>query len=283
MGTAGVMRPPAAAAGATGYRPGVGGSSGEADPFRLDRLGKHLLACSPMRMPTDATARAVAGTLGMARVMITRPAPGRHALVPVAQAGFSAAELQESAAGIPLSDWLARALAAPAATFTPSAAANEALPGALARALRIGPLICAPLRAQQGTYGALLADHRSAPFPISELLIAIATAAGASIGCALAAAGERACWQSLQAAGAKRGQTMLAAQMHGLQLTPRELEMLELIGAGLTNREIAAARGLSAFTVRDHISNLLRKLQVGSRSAALVRAQELRLLGDACG
>jgi DNA-binding CsgD family transcriptional regulator len=46
---------------------------------------------------------------------------------------------------------------------------------------------------------------------------------------------------------------------------------------------VAAARGLSTFTVRDHISNLLRKLQVGSRSAALVKAQELRLLRNAGG
>ncbi|HLI31643.1 MAG TPA: response regulator transcription factor [Solirubrobacteraceae bacterium] len=279
MGTATVgSRPSAAAAAAveSTFRSGVAGSLGEADPFRLDRLGKHLLACAPLRTPTHATARALAATLGIERVLITRATEGGQALIAVAQTGFTAAELDCAESGIPLSGWLARALAAGAAAFTPSAGANEVLPVALARALRIGPLICAPLRAQQGTYGALLADNAGAPFPISELLLAIATAAGAGVGCALAAAGERAPCESFGAPSRQRAQTPPELS---LRLTPRELEILELIGAGLTNREIAAARGLSTFTVRDHISNLLRKLQVGNRAAALVKAQELQLLG----
>jgi DNA-binding NarL/FixJ family response regulator len=54
-------------------------------------------------------------------------------------------------------------------------------------------------------------------------------------------------------------------------LTPRELEVLELIGAGHTNRAIAQALGISVKTVERHRSGLMAKLEVHS-VADLVRA-----------
>jgi DNA-binding NarL/FixJ family response regulator len=61
-------------------------------------------------------------------------------------------------------------------------------------------------------------------------------------------------------------------------LTDRELEVLELIGSGATNREIAAQLGLSTNTVKDHTSALYRKVRARNRAEAVVRAQQLGLL-----
>jgi DNA-binding NarL/FixJ family response regulator len=58
----------------------------------------------------------------------------------------------------------------------------------------------------------------------------------------------------------------------GASLTPRELEVLELIARGLDNSEIAHALFLSQHTVRNHVSSILIKLQVENRIQAAVRA-----------
>lgn len=58
------------------------------------------------------------------------------------------------------------------------------------------------------------------------------------------------------------------------ELTDREREILHLIGAGLTNREIGAEIFLSEKTVKHHVTNILQKLQVRSRvEAALLAAR----------
>lgn len=60
-------------------------------------------------------------------------------------------------------------------------------------------------------------------------------------------------------------------------LTPREHEVLELIARGRTNPDIAHILGLSAKTVRNHVSNLFAKLQVADRAQAIVRARSAGL------
>jgi two-component system, NarL family, nitrate/nitrite response regulator NarL len=58
------------------------------------------------------------------------------------------------------------------------------------------------------------------------------------------------------------------------ELTGRETEILRLIGAGLTNREIGANIFLSEKTIKHHVTNILQKLQVRSRvEAALFAAR----------
>ena len=52
-------------------------------------------------------------------------------------------------------------------------------------------------------------------------------------------------------------------------LTTREIEVLEQMAAGLSNRHIAAALGISEHTVKFHVSSILGKLGVSSRSAAI--------------
>jgi len=57
-------------------------------------------------------------------------------------------------------------------------------------------------------------------------------------------------------------------------LTDREREVLGLIAQGLPNPEITRRLVLSPKTVRNHVSNILGKLQVRDRSEAIVRARE---------
>ena len=60
------------------------------------------------------------------------------------------------------------------------------------------------------------------------------------------------------------------------RLTPREWEVLDLLCAGQSTDQIADTLVLSAETVRSHIKNLLRKLGVSSRQAAIQEAQRMR-------
>jgi DNA-binding NarL/FixJ family response regulator len=61
------------------------------------------------------------------------------------------------------------------------------------------------------------------------------------------------------------------------QLTGREREVLELVAQGRANAAIAARLGLSQKTVRNHVSNILTKLQVADRAQAIVRARDAGL------
>jgi two-component system response regulator DevR len=61
-------------------------------------------------------------------------------------------------------------------------------------------------------------------------------------------------------------------------LTGRELEVLRLLVAGHSNREIGEALYLSPDTVKTHLGNVYRKLGVEGRTQAVVQAMQLRLL-----
>ncbi|MFI7433950.1 response regulator [Micromonospora haikouensis] len=61
------------------------------------------------------------------------------------------------------------------------------------------------------------------------------------------------------------------------ELTDREREVLDLVAQGLSNLVIARRLTLSPKTVRNHLSNVLGKLQVADRSQAIRRAREAGL------
>jgi two-component system, NarL family, nitrate/nitrite response regulator NarL len=62
------------------------------------------------------------------------------------------------------------------------------------------------------------------------------------------------------------------------ELTSREQQVLELLAAGLNNRDIARQLGVTYGTVRTHVRNLLAKIGVHSRLEAVARAGENGLL-----
>lgn len=61
------------------------------------------------------------------------------------------------------------------------------------------------------------------------------------------------------------------------ELTPREMEVLEMLGKGMTNRAIADALFLSEKTVKTHVGAVLKKLHVNGRTEAALLAQKHRL------
>jgi LuxR family maltose regulon positive regulatory protein len=78
-------------------------------------------------------------------------------------------------------------------------------------------------------------------------------------------------------AGAK-GDTPPPPQPLVEPLSQRELEVLELIAQGLSNREISERLVLALSTVKGHNQNIYGKLQVKRRTEAIARARELELL-----
>jgi two-component system response regulator DesR len=91
-------------------------------------------------------------------------------------------------------------------------------------------------------------------------------------------------WEAHEVAAAVRmvglGMTMFPPKSDQPQplLSVREREVLDLIAAGSTNREIAADLFLSPHTVKEHTSALYRKLGARNRAEAVQRAQRIGLL-----
>jgi DNA-binding NarL/FixJ family response regulator len=72
--------------------------------------------------------------------------------------------------------------------------------------------------------------------------------------------------------------SMGTAPQPGLdQLSPTELEILALVGGARTVEQIAVARGISQKTVRNHLGNIYRKLDLHSRTEAMLTAARLGL------
>jgi DNA-binding NarL/FixJ family response regulator len=61
-------------------------------------------------------------------------------------------------------------------------------------------------------------------------------------------------------------------------LSEREREILRLLASGASNKEIAAALFIAEGTVKNHVTNILGKLQVRDRTQAALKARELGLI-----
>ncbi len=68
------------------------------------------------------------------------------------------------------------------------------------------------------------------------------------------------------------------ARLEQLGITPRELEILEAMAAGLSNREIAERLFVSENTVKTHAARLFDKLSARRRTQAIQRAKEAGLI-----
>ena len=68
------------------------------------------------------------------------------------------------------------------------------------------------------------------------------------------------------------------AALAQLGITRREREVLGLLAAGRSNKEIAQRLGLSPNTVKTHIARLYGKLEAARRTDAVLRARELHLI-----
>jgi DNA-binding CsgD family transcriptional regulator len=66
----------------------------------------------------------------------------------------------------------------------------------------------------------------------------------------------------------RRGQRLRAVSA----LTPRQRELVELVGQGLTNYQIARRLGIAEGTVRAHLNQIYSRLRVSSRTAAVTRS-----------
>jgi len=74
-----------------------------------------------------------------------------------------------------------------------------------------------------------------------------------------------------------------APQPNFSSLTQREIEVLQFVAVGETNRKIADKLGISENTVKNHVRNILEKLHLHDRMAAAMYAVEAQLLEPTTG
>jgi DNA-binding CsgD family transcriptional regulator len=69
-----------------------------------------------------------------------------------------------------------------------------------------------------------------------------------------------------------------AEARQSLRISEREFEVLTLLAAGKSNKQIAQGLEVSPNTVKSHLANLFGKLEVTGRAAAILRARELGMI-----
>ncbi|MGA9858611.1 MAG: helix-turn-helix transcriptional regulator [Solirubrobacteraceae bacterium] len=169
------------------------------------------------------------------------------------------------------------------------AGAGARTPTSLARALHWESYVVAPLLAGGETIGLLHADTRGRSVDALDAEVVSRYADG------LSGVFERAVLRhtlELHRAELTTAVQWMGGRLNGLEdgggmtrpagagteearllaaLTPRELEVLRLMGRGATNREIATALVIREGTVKYHVKNILRKLGATSRAQAVAR------------
>lgn len=127
---------------------------------------------------------------------------------------------------------------------------------------------------------ALREQLRRAPAPEGRALALLGADAGpARLRAALAAV-----LQGLSVREAGDDETLDAPATRGAAglnepLTPRELEVFELIGKGLSNRDIAGVLGISAHTAKFHVGQILAKVGAATRAEAVGQGLRQGLIG----
>ena len=243
--------------------------SGDGLAWRLDAFNKFLLAASPVSYATAAVGRQLCLTLGFSRAAFLLGNLNARRVRGGAGYGLDSSVLSRISEPFESSPWIENCAASGRPVFTLNAKHGPAVPMRYVELFRLGPLLCVPVTDSAGPVAVVLLDRRGEPFGVTDELLRAAASVGKSLGLALEAA------RSYDGRSAVQGQVPA--------LTVRQRQVLSLLSRGLSNKEIATATGLSAFTVRDHVSSLLRCLDVVCRSAAVTRGWELGLLGaDPC-
>jgi DNA-binding CsgD family transcriptional regulator len=244
----------------------LSGPGNESLAWRVDAFNKFLLSASPVACLTAAIGREACRALGFSRAVFLHAHFGNRQVRGATGYGLDLSVLGPIAEPFEASPWIEGCVAERRPAFTLNARHGPALPMRYVTLFSLGPLLCVPVLDSSGPLAAVLFDRRGEPFGVTDELLRAAAAVGESLGLALEAA------RSYEARGFGRE----AAPA----LTARQSQILGLLSRGLSNKEIATATGLSVFTVRDHISGLLRCLDVGSRAAAVARGWEVGLLGE---
>ncbi len=135
------------------------------------------------------------------------------------------------------------------------------------KAIRAGVAAYLPRNIEWPNLLAVLNDVRRGDYPINEMVLALPDVASQ----VLAAFRQMVVDEDTQSIFSP--------------LSPRELEVLELVAAGRTNKEIALNLEISNQTVKNHVSSILRKLAVNDRTQAVVYAMrrgwiKVQLPGD---
>ncbi len=237
--------------------------------WRLDTFNKFLLAASPVSRMTAAVGREACRTLGFSRVAFLRVNWHVRRVRGGAGYGVDSSALGRITEPFESSPWILDCAVSGRPAFALNVRHGPLLPMRYVELFSLGPLLCVPVIDSAGPAAVMLLDRRGEPFGVTDELLRAAMSVGQSLGLAL------------EAAKGYRSRSAGAEQLP--LLSARQLQMLGMLSRGMSNKEIATATGLSAFTVRDHVSSLLHSLDVASRSAAVARGWELGLLGaDPC-
>lgn len=140
---------------------------------------------------------------------------------------------------------------------------------------RPGSALCIPVTVHGNMLGVLYLENKlaSGVFAYDRLTVLQAMASNGILFCMLQNTAEH----TIKDPGAAEEAASLSAIMEE-PLTERELEVLSLLAAGLSNKEIADQLIIAIGTVKVHVKNIFAKLKVNRRTKAIIQAKELNLL-----
>jgi DNA-binding NarL/FixJ family response regulator len=115
--------------------------------------------------------------------------------------------------------------------------------------------------------------------PGDELVLRAASGASAQLSSDASAARLRAAVAAVLEGLSVRESPWLAGAPEHEPLTPRELEVFELLGKGLSNREIGGVLGISAHTAKYHVAQILAKVGAATRAEAVHEGLRYGLIG----
>ncbi|MHA6533026.1 helix-turn-helix transcriptional regulator [Paenibacillus sp. BAC0078] len=140
---------------------------------------------------------------------------------------------------------------------------------------RPGSALCIPVTVHSNMLGVLYLENKlaSGVFAKERMAVLQAMASNGILICMLQNSAE----QSATEPGMAEEASPLQETMEE-PLTDRELEVLALLAAGLSNKEIADQLIIAIGTVKVHVKNIFAKLKVNRRTKAIVQAKELKLL-----